>query len=123
MRRAAVCWLWVQGAGGTLWWILVLASPGFRAWFVPPGAPLFTLHAFALPDLVFVIAGSLAAARGLARARAWAWPVLCATAGAVGYATLYAAMLAALAGGAWASALLMAPPLALTAYFAYGLRP
>jgi hypothetical protein len=118
MRRAAVLWLCVQGAGGIAWWILVLAWPGFRAAFVAPGAPSFTLDAYALPDAAIIIAGSFAAALGLSRERPWARPALWFTAGGVAYATLYCLMTAALSGGAWAAAAIMAPALALTLFFA-----
>lgn len=114
MRRAAFVWLCVQGALGVAWWILVLAWPGFRALFVAPGAPPFTLHAYALPDAAIIIGGSFASAFGLSRERPWARPLLWFTAGGVAYATLYCLMTAALSGGAWAAAALMAPALALT---------
>jgi hypothetical protein len=118
MRRAAVLWLYLQGALGILWWVLVLAWPDFRALFVAPGAPSFTLDAYALPDAAIIIAGSFAAALGLQRAKPWARAALWFTAGGVAYATLYCGMTAALSGGAWAAAAIMAPALALTLFFA-----
>lgn len=122
MRRAAVYWLCVQGALGIAWWILVLAWPGFRDAFTAPGAPSFTLDAYALPDAAIIIGGSLAAALGLRRERPWARAALWFTAGGVAYATLYCFLTAALSGGAWAAAGLMAPALALTLFFAIRLR-
>lgn len=123
MRGAAVSWLCVQGAGGIAWWALVLLWPWFRAHFVAPGAPSFTLDAYWLADFAIIIAGSFAAAAGLHKQRPWARPVLWFTAGGVAYATLYCAMTSALSGGAWAAPILMAPPLALTLFFAFRLRP
>jgi hypothetical protein len=120
-RRAAVTWFRVQGALGVAWWSLVLAWPGFRDAFAAPGAPSFTLHAYALPDAAIIIGGSFAAALGLRRGRPWARPAVWFTAGGVAYATLYGLLTAVLSGGAWAAPVLMAPALALTLYFA--LRP
>jgi hypothetical protein len=118
----AVLWLCVQGVGGIAWWVLVLTWPDFRALFVAPGAPPFTLHAYALPDTAILIAGSFAAAHGLHRDRPWARAALWFTAGGVAYATLYCLMTAMLAGGAWAAPGIMAPALALTLFFAMRLR-
>jgi hypothetical protein len=118
----AVLWLCVQGVGGILWWVLVLTWPDFRALFVAPGAPSFTLDAYALPDAAIIIGGSFAAALGLRRDRPWARAALWFTAGGVAYATLYCFMTAALSGGAWAAAAIMAPALALTLCFAIRLR-
>ncbi len=114
----AVIWLCVQGVLGILWWVLVLAWPDFRALFVAPGAPPFTLHAYALPDAAIIIGGSFAAALGLRRERPWARPALWFTAGGVAYATLYCLLTALLSGGAWAAPALMAPAIALTLFFA-----
>lgn len=111
-------WLGVQGAGGIVWWILVLLWPAFREAFTAPQAPSFTLDAYALPDAALIIGGSFAAAFGLHRGRPWAKPALWLTAGAVAYATLYCFMTAVLSGGAWAAPALMAPALALTLFFA-----
>jgi hypothetical protein len=122
MRSAAVLWLCVQGAGGIAWWALVLLWPGFRAYFVAPGAPPFTLYAYSLADFALIIAGSFAAAMGLHRARPWARPALWFTAGGVAYATLYCTMTSVLSGGAWAAPALMAPALVLTVFFAVRLR-
>jgi hypothetical protein len=117
-RAALIAWLCLQGGLGILWWILVLSWPGFRAHFLAPGAPSFTLHAYALPDAAIIIGGSFAAALGLRRGRPWARAALWFTAGGVAYATLYCLLTAILSGGAWAAPALMAPALALTLHFA-----
>jgi hypothetical protein len=86
----AVLYLLVQAASVAAWWLLLWLVPSTRAPFVV-GAdwPESTLLAFALPDLVVIVVGSVAAAVGLRRHAAWAHPVLWFVAGGVGYATLW----------------------------------
>jgi len=115
MRRAlATAYFGLQGLVGILWWAMVLAWPEVCDRFVPPGAPLFVLHAFWLPDLVIVVAGSLGAAYAIARARPWASPAAWLTAGGVTYAALYFLLLSVYSGGAWEATAVMAPALVLS---------
>jgi len=113
--RLAAAYLLLQGALGIAWWAGVLAWPAFRARFEPAGAAPVSLTSFWLADFVFVVAGSFAAAFGVARGRPWARPVLLVVAGAVAYATLYCVVLSVATRAAGAMVILMVPAAVLTA--------
>jgi hypothetical protein len=84
----AAGYLVVQALAVLLWWVAVFLSGRIRTWFFPYGGLDPAFAAFVLPDLVFVVGGSLFVARqrlrGIAAPRASG--VLL---GAVGYATLF----------------------------------
>jgi hypothetical protein len=86
--RRAAAYLVVQAAAVLVWWVAVIGSHAARNWFFPYGGLDPAFVAFLLPDLAFVVAGSLVVARkklrGGARTRTSGVPL-----GAVGYATLY----------------------------------
>ncbi len=86
-RRATV-YLVLQAVGVFAWWVAVIASRPVREWFFPYGGLDPAFAAFLLPDLVFIVGGSLVVARRRARGDApgRAAAILL---GAVGYATLY----------------------------------
>lgn len=113
-RKLAALYLAFQGLLGIVWWAMAAAWPEVCDRFVPPGAPRFVFHSFWLPDLVIVVAGSLAAAYAIARARPWAPPAAWLTAGGVAYAAFYFLLLSVYSGGAWAATAVMAPTLVLT---------
>jgi len=123
IRRLGTAFLVVQGLGGLAWWIVLLTVPTSRRLFVAPGAPEVTLLAFVFADLILYVGGSLAAAYGLFRCRAWGWPILCVHAGAAAYASLYVLTLAVWSGSVTAGAAFMAPSLAVPPYLAWRLRP
>jgi len=112
--RGAAIYLVVQAALVLLWWMAVLGSRTAREWFFPYGGLDPAFVAFVLPDLVFIVGGSLAVAR--ARLRGNASPrAVGVLLGAVGYGTLYtlvwtvllhappagAVAMVALAAGTW----------------------
>ena len=124
ISRIGVGYLLVQGVAAAAWWATLLLGPESRVHFLAPGAPEVTLLAFLLPDVVLFAGASVLAAAGLARKAAWAWPVLCAHAGAGAYAALYCLSLTAMTGGgAWPGAVLMAPSLVVPPWLAWRLRP
>jgi len=124
LRRLAVLYLVVQGAGVLAWWLLLLAMPASRAWFTAAGAPEAVLMAFLPGDVALVGAGSIVAAVGVARRARWAWPVLLVHAACAAYAGLYCVSLPLLAGGSgWLAAVAMAPVLVVPAALAWVLRP
>jgi len=86
--RRAIAYLMAQAAVVLVWWVAVLASHPVRELFFPYGGLDPAFVAFLLPDLVFVVGGSLVVARRRARggASGRASAILL---GAVGYATLY----------------------------------
>jgi hypothetical protein len=124
VRRFAVAYLALQGVGALGWWAALAAWPESRAHFQPAGAPDAALFAFAVADLLLFAVGSLAAAVGVARRAAWAWPVLLVHCGAAMYAGLYCLMLPLVAGGAgWVGAVLMVPAAVVPPWLAWRLRP
>jgi len=123
IRRIAVIFLLLEGAGAIFWWLCILAVPRWRQPFIASGSPDSTLIMLALPDAVFFIGGSLMSAYGLKHRRNWAWPVLCLHTGAAGYAALLAIMQALLTNSAWLGAILMAPSQVVPLTLAWLLRP
>ncbi len=87
-NRTAAGYLVAQAVAVLLWWVAVFGSAKVRAWFFPYGGLDPAFAAFVVPDLVFIVGGSLVVARQRARGKAGprASGILL---GAVGYATLY----------------------------------
>ena len=87
-NRAAAGYLIAQAALVLGWWGAVFASQAVRGWFFPYGGLDPAFAAFVLPDLGFIVGGSLYVARKRFRGdpAARASGVLL---GAVGYATVY----------------------------------
>ena len=71
-----------------VWWAAVIVWHPAREWFFPYGGLDPAFVAFLLPDLVFIVGGSLVVARRRARGDA-ATRASAILLGAVGYATLY----------------------------------
>ncbi|MGZ6097837.1 MAG: hypothetical protein ACXWLL_05540 [Myxococcaceae bacterium] len=86
--RAAAGYLVGQAVVVLLWWGTVLFSQTVRTWFFPYGGLDPAFVAFFLPDVVFIVGGSLYVARRKLRGDAapGASGILL---GAVGYGTLY----------------------------------
>lgn len=98
-----------QGLVVGTWWLLLWRRPEMRGLFLPPGAGLVELLAFATPDLVIIAVGSLVTG-GLTLVRSpWALPLGWLVAGAVDYAFLYCVSWATLRDGGWLSVAAMAP--------------
>lgn len=124
LRRLAVAYLVVQGAGVLAWWVLLLVVPDSRPPFTAAGAPDAVLLAFLAGDVCLVGLGSLVAAAGIARAARWAWPALLVHAASAVYAGLYCVSLPLFAGGSgWLAAVAMIPVLVVPAVLALLLRP
>ena len=85
--RRAAAYLVAQTVAVLAWWMAVITSHPVREWFFPYGGLDPAFVAFLLPDLVFIVGGSLLVARRRARGAAAARPGM--LLGAVGYATLY----------------------------------
>jgi hypothetical protein len=86
--RRATAYLLAQAGVVLVWWVAVVAFHPARELFFPYGGLDPAFVAFLLPDLVFIVGGSLVVARRRARGEAMgrAPAILL---GAVGYATLY----------------------------------
>ena len=123
-ERSAAWLLTAEAVGATLWWGVMLGWPAARTPFLARGAPDVTLLAFAAPDGALFIGTAAASAFGLRTGRRWAWPVLCAHAGAAGYAALYCWALAGLTGGdGLLGAALMTPSLVVPGVLVWTFRP
>jgi len=87
--RLAAAYFGAQGVAVAAWWVLLWAMPATRGFFLPSGELTRAFLAFALPDVVVLGGGSVAAgvliARADRRARVTLWVVV----GALAYATLY----------------------------------
>jgi hypothetical protein len=103
--RRAAAYLVVQALAVFVWWVAVIGWRTPREWFFPYGGLDPAFAAFLIPDLVFIVGGSLVVARrkALGEAATRASAILL---GAVGYATLYTVV--------W-TFLLHAPPWGLVA--------
>lgn len=124
LRQFGIWFLGLQAIGACAWWVVMLAWPAMRTPFMAVGAPDATLLAFFAADGVLFIGTAAAGACGLQANRRWAWPVLCAHAGAAGYAALYCWGLTALTGGdGLLGAVLMSPSLFVPGLLVVGLRP
>ena len=124
LRRYGIWFLTAQALGAAAWWCLLLGWPAARGPFLAAGAPDATLLAFAAPDAILFIGTSAASAYGLWANRGWGWPLLCAHAGAAGYAALYCWGLTVVSGGdGLVGAVLMSPSLVVPGLLAVGLRP
>jgi len=103
--RKAAAFLVAQAIAILAWWVVVFLTRKAREWFFPYGGLDPAFVAFALPDLVLIVGGSLLVARH--RLRGTPAPVARGILlGAVSYGTLYTA--------AW-TVLLHAPPGGLVA--------
>jgi hypothetical protein len=98
--RRAAAYLVTQAVAVLVWWVAVLGWHAPREWFFPYGGLDPAFAAFLLPDLVFIVGGSLVVARRKALGEATT-RVSAILLGAVGYATLYTVV--------W-TVLLKAPP-------------
>lgn len=123
VRRLGVAFLLAEAVGAAAWWGLLLAWPPSRGPFLARGAPDAALLAFGVADGVLFVGTAAASAVGLWKGRWWAWPVLCAHAGAAAYAALYCWTLTALTGDALLGAVLMSPSLVVPGWLAWRLRP
>ncbi len=123
LRRLAVLFLILQGAGVVAWWVVIGLFPAARGPFLAPDAPDTTLLAFVGSDLALYAGGSIVAAIGLARRRRWAWGALCVHAGAGVYAALYGLALPLFSGGGWLGAIMMSPSLVVLPVLVWKLRP
>jgi hypothetical protein len=87
-NRTAAGYLVAQAVAVLVWWVAVFGSATVRAWFFPYGGLDPSFAAFVVPDLVFIVGGSVVVARQRLRGRAGmrASGILL---GAVGYAALY----------------------------------
>lgn len=122
VRRLAVIYLAIQAAAVLAWWALLFLAPAHRARF-QFGASDASLMAFWLPDLLLIAGGSAVSSYLWKRDSDLAPAVLCLTAGAVLYATLYCLTSALTFDSGWLGFTLMAPAALLTSIFAVALLP
>jgi hypothetical protein len=120
-RVLAVWVLRIQSAAGLAWWVVMALRPELRSHFVP-GAPE-VLWALLVPDLLLFVGAGLLAAFLLSRRSSAAFPTLLVHVGGVVYSSLYTLSLCILSREAWLGALFMTPPLLVTPFLAWKVRP
>lgn len=124
LRSLAIGYLIAAALGATIWWMVLLACPGSRAYFMASEAPLATLWALAVPDGIFFIGTAIVAAGGFATNCRWARMMLGIHFGAAGYATLYCwGLTIATWGEAWMGPLFMTPAMIAPAMLLMATRP
>lgn len=122
-QKYGIVFLLLQCIGTLTWWGCLWWSPTIRSLFVVHEAPDAVLMAFVAGDILLVSLTAFIAAIGFAHRRPWGWPVLCVTAGAGVYASIYGWMLFILTGSSLVGAVLMTPMLILLPFFVWRLRP
>lgn len=100
-------YLLLQALAIGAWWLCLWLVPAARPPFIVGDWPEATLLAFALPDVVVLVLGSLLAAHAVRVHHAAARPLLWLLAGAVAYATLWCAGANLVTGAGWLSTGLM----------------
>ena len=88
-KRIAAWYLFLQGIGGTIWWVALFLFPVSRRSFMADGSPDSMLLAFLMPDALLFVGGSFVGAYAIAKSKAWAGYVLWLHAGAAVYGSLY----------------------------------
>jgi hypothetical protein len=122
-RRGAAWYLQIQAFAVLVWWTGLLSDPEFALSFVGPRLPVRALRAYLLPDIALYVIGGLITAFLLQRNRAGGWPCLLVLAGGILYATLSTFALVLESQGGWIGIPLMTASCAITAFFAWRLRP
>lgn len=120
-RRVRAGYFVLQALATLGWWLVITASPEWRAWFAF-GDDGRSLWSFLPGDLLFWCTGSLAVGHGEWHGCRWtagACGVLC---GALACSVLHAATLATLSGAGWYGVLLMLPALGITCWLAWSAR-
>lgn len=121
-RKLAALYLLVQSLCALLGWVLMFVKPEWRGYLFPDARPEL-VWAFLTADIPLFIGCGLAAAVALERGRAYAWPLLLLHTGAVLYASLMTVGLCVSTAKAWLALALMTPPMLITPYLAWRLRP
>lgn len=112
-NRIRAVYFVIQALGTLAWWVLIAASPGWRAWFAF-GDDGESLRLFLAADLIFWCGGSLAVGHGEWHGNRWTGPARLVLCGAMACSVLHAASLAAISGAGWPGVFLMLPALMAT---------
>lgn len=115
-KRVPVLFLWHQAVLVAGWWTMLGLAPASRKYFLFADWPEATLFAFVLPDGILLVCGSVLAAIGLQRQRAWALRTFAIVLGGALYAMLYCLAASLFAGGGELATPLMALCVAANAY-------
>ncbi|NOT62662.1 MAG: isoprenylcysteine carboxylmethyltransferase family protein [Acidobacteria bacterium] len=118
LQHYAIGYFALQGLSVLAWWLWLGLQPSARKLFLPPQADEHWLLAFALPDLLIVGIGGIAAALALGQKTSTANALTWLVTGGMIYAALYCLALSWLTDAAWLSVLLMLPTAALSLTFA-----
>ncbi|MCA9280192.1 MAG: isoprenylcysteine carboxylmethyltransferase family protein [Phycisphaeraceae bacterium] len=88
VRRVAANYLCIQGVSGMLWWVLLLASPSSRHWFLPEQFAQDWIIPIAVADISLFAIGSCVAATICVRSSKLAGLACASVAGIASYAFL-----------------------------------
>lgn len=119
-RNASVYFM-LQGIAVLLWWILLLAEPRSRKYFLLEPTSDLSLMSFWLPDLVILCVGSIATSILCLRIKEYAKYAAWLLSGAIGYASLYCFVYAMKTDVGWLGVALMFPATIWTGVFAVGI--
>src|ERR1041384_2608146 len=109
VKRAAIIYCEIQGAGVALWWLLLFSVPSSRKYFLLENNSEISLMAFWLADLAFLAAGSLATSWLIFRENKHAPLAMWLVSGAVSYAALYCLVFTYITDVGWLGVILMLP--------------
>ena len=106
-RRIVASYFCIQAFFTFAWWSLLVSRRDSIRWFQPEQWPQESLLSFFLPDLTFLVLGSLVAARAVLSERAWASSAVWLLVGAGWYPALYCVGVSLVTGEAWIASSLM----------------
>lgn len=119
VRRWTIYYYFLQGVAVLAWWGSLYVRPDLKRYFRLDGS-LNSLEAFLLPDLVFLAAGSVAAAALLKSGNKYAVPILWLVTGAISYAAIYTLSFALRTDLGWWGVALMLPAMLWSGVFSVG---
>lgn len=97
----------LQAFGTFAWWTMLLIEPTWMEWFQPSVWPKQVLISFLVPDLLFLVIGSLLTAYAVLRQRVWSTLTIWSTLMAGLYPTFFCIAASVQTGEAWIAAALM----------------
>ncbi len=89
------------------WWVMLFAESDWIEWFQPHAWPKQVLISFFIPDLCFLVVGSIVTAYSVLRKRPWSTLAVWSTTIAGLYPTLFCIAASVQTGDAWLAAALM----------------
>ncbi|MEQ1641936.1 MAG: isoprenylcysteine carboxylmethyltransferase family protein [Pyrinomonadaceae bacterium] len=121
VRRAAICYFFLQGLAVVGWWVFLYLRPDSQVWFVLDPHSAVSLYSFLIGDLLLIAPGSIATAVLVKlrwrHASAFTWLVT----GGIAYASFYTFAYVLQTDVGWLGLALMFPSLLWSGVFASAL--